>query len=191
MLFHFVNHYLKKPCPRFAQHPNDFTLMSSKTKRIAIYPGSFDPPTDGHLNIIERGARLFDEVIVAISVNSAKKPLLSIQERLTALSTLLKKYKNVRLDSFENKLLVEYARSKKASAILRGLRTVQDYEYEFQMALANKQLAPEIETVFMMTDSGLSHLSSSLVKEILSLGGSGKNLVPPLVEKLVHQKLKK
>ena len=165
--------------------------MSSKTKRIAIYPGSFDPPTDGHLNIIERGAKLFDEVVVAIAVNSSKKPLLSIQERLATLKTLLKKYKNVRLDSFENKLLVQYARSKKASAILRGLRTVQDYEYEFQMALANKQLAPEIETVFMMTDSGLSHLSSSLVKEILSLGGSGKNLVPPLVENLVHQKLKK
>ncbi len=165
--------------------------MAPKSKRIAIYPGSFDPPTDGHLNIIERGAKLFDEVIVAIAVNSSKKPLLSIQERLDALEALLKKHRNVRLDSFENQLLVQYARSRKACAILRGLRTVQDYEYEFQMALANKQLAPEIETVFMMTDSGLSHLSSSLVKEILSLGGSGKNLVPPLVEGLVHRKLKK
>lgn len=165
--------------------------MAKKTKKIAVYPGSFDPPTDGHLNIIERGAKLFDEVVVAIAVNSSKKPLLTIQERLKTLKVLLKKHRNVRLDFFENKLLVHYAREKKATAILRGLRTVQDYEYEFQMALANKQLAPEIETVFMMTDSGLSHLSSSLVKEILSLGGSGKNLVPPLVEKIVHQKFKK
>ena len=157
-------------------------------KKIAVYPGSFDPPTDGHLNIIDRATKMFDHIVVAIAVNSAKKPLLSTEERLEILKTLLKKYPHVSLDFFENKLLVDYARSKKAIAIVRGLRTVQDYEYEFQMALANKQLAPQIETVFMMTDSGLSHLSSSLVKEILALGGSGKHLVPPLVEKIIRKK---
>ena len=157
-------------------------------KKIAVYPGSFDPPTDGHLNIIDRATKMFDHIVVAIAVNSAKKPLFSTEERLETLKTLLKKYPQVSLDFFENKLLVDYARSKKAIAIVRGLRTVQDYEYEFQMALANKQLAPTIETVFMMTDSGLSHLSSSLVKEILHLGGSGKNLVPPLVEKIIRKK---
>lgn len=159
--------------------------------KIAVCAGSFDPPTEGHLNIIRRGLKLFDKVIVAVAVNSQKKSTFSTSERLDLLRTLLKKEKNALVDSFESKLLVDYARSKKATVILRGLRTVQDYEYEFQMALANKQIAPEIETVFIMTDQPLSHISSSLTKEILLLGGPGKGLVPPLVEKKLKEKFKK
>lgn len=159
--------------------------------KIAVCPGSFDPPTEGHLNIIERGLRLFDKVVVAIAVNSQKKSTFTTEERIGLLKELLKGEKNVEVDSFENRLLVDYARSKKASVLLRGLRTVQDYEYEFQMALANKQIAPEIETVFIMTDQPLSHISSSLTKEILLLGGPGKGLVPPLVEKKLKEKFRK
>lgn len=159
--------------------------------KTAVCAGSFDPPTEGHLNIIRRGLELFDKVIVAVAVNSQKQSLLTTAERIGLLKELLKSEKNVEIDSFEKKLLVDYARSKKAGVILRGLRTVQDYEYEFQMALANKQIAPEIETVFIMTDQPLSHISSSLTKEILLLGGPGKGLVPPLVEKKLKEKFKK
>ncbi len=161
----------------------------TSAEKIAVYPGSFDPPTEGHLNIIERGLKLFDKIIVAVAVNSSKQSLLTIKERMDLLKNILKKHKNIEMDFFENRLLVDYVRSKKAQAILRGLRTTQDYEYEFQMALANKQLAPEIETVFIMTDARLTYISSSLVKEILSLGGSGKNLVPKVVEDSVKKKL--
>jgi pantetheine-phosphate adenylyltransferase len=157
----------------------------------AVCPGSFDPPTEGHLNIIERGLKLFDKIVVAIAVNSQKKTTFTTTERIELLKELLKDMKGVEVDSFEDRLLVDYTRSKKAQVILRGLRTIQDYEYEFQMALANKQIAPEIETVFIMTDQPLSHISSSLTKEILLLGGPGKGLVPPLVEKKLKEKWKK
>ncbi|HEX5036577.1 MAG TPA: pantetheine-phosphate adenylyltransferase [bacterium] len=159
--------------------------------KTAVCAGSFDPPTEGHLNIIDRGLKLFDKVIVAVAVNSQKQSTFTTEERIALLKELLKDRKNVEIDSFERKLLVDYAREKKAGLILRGLRTVQDYEYEFQMALANKQIAPEIETVFIMTDQPLSHISSSLTKEILLLGGPGKGLVPPLVEKKLKEKFKK
>lgn len=156
---------------------------------IAIYPGSFDPPTEGHINIIERSLKIFDKVIVAVAVNSSKKTVLTIQERTDLLKEIFKKEPRIEIDSFENRLLVDYVRSKKAQVILRGLRTIQDYEYEFQMALANRQLAPEIETTFMMTESQFSHISSSLIKEILTLGGSGQGMVPPMVEKVMKRKL--
>lgn len=158
---------------------------------IAVCPGSFDPPTEGHLNIIRRGLELFDKVIVAVAVNSQKKSTFSTEERIALLRELLKGEKGIEVDSFQNLLLVDYARSKKATAILRGLRTIQDYEYEFQMALANKHIAPKIETVFIMTEAPFSHVSSSLSKEIIHLGGPGKGMVPPLVEKRLRAKFKK
>lgn len=159
--------------------------------KIAVCPGSFDPPTEGHLNIIRRGLELFDKVIVAVAVNSQKRSTFSTEERISLLRELLKGERGIEVDSFEDLLLVDYARSKKATAILRGLRTVQDYEYEFQMALANKQIAPKIETVFIMTEAPYSHVSSSISKEIIMLGGPGKGMVPPQVEKKLKEKFRK
>ena len=158
---------------------------------IAVCPGSFDPPTEGHLNIIERALKLYDKVIVAIAVNSKKKSTFTTEERTALLKELFKGRKGIEIDSFEGKLLVDYVKSKKAQVILKGLRTIEDYEYEFQMALANKQIAPEIETVFMMTASQCSHISSSLIKEIVSLGGPGKGMVPEMVEKRLKEKFKR
>lgn len=155
---------------------------------VAVCPGSFDPPTEGHTNIIERGLKIFDRVIVAVAVNSAKKTTLTAAERVELLQGLFRGRPNVQVDTFEDRLLVDYVRSKGARVILRGLRTIQDYEYEFQMALANKNLAPDIETVFMMTESQYSHLSSSLIKEILHLGGSGAGMLHPTVEKKLKGK---
>ncbi len=157
----------------------------------AVCPGSFDPPTEGHLNIIERALKLYDKVIVAVAVNSQKQGTFTTEERIALLKELFKGRAGVEIDSFEGKLLVDYARSKKAQVILKGLRTIQDYEYEFQMALANKQIAPDIETVFMMTASQFSHISSSLIKEIVSLGGSGEGMIPEMVEKKLKEKFKK
>lgn len=156
---------------------------------IAVCPGSFDPPTEGHINIIERAVKLFDKIIVAVAVNSSKQCLLSTDERVSLLKTLFKGRRNIAIDSFEDRLLVDYVRDKKATAVIRGLRTIQDYDYEFQMALANKKLAPEVETVFMMTDSDYSFVSSSIIREIIRLGGSGKGIVPAIAEKLLKQKL--
>lgn len=158
---------------------------------IAVCPGSFDPPSEGHINIIERGLKVFDKIVVAVAVNSSKKTLFTAGERVGLLREILKNHSNIEVDSFEDRLLVEYARTKKARTLLRGIRTIQDYEYEFQMALANKSLAPDIETIFMMTESQYSHLSSSLIKEILSLGGSGKGMIPAVVEKALKAKLGK
>lgn len=158
---------------------------------IAVCAGSFDPPSQGHINIIERGLKVFGRVIVAVSVNSAKKTVLTPEERVQLLKEIFKKEPRVEVDAFEGKLLVEYARSKKAQALLRGIRTIQDYEYEFQMAIANRKLAPEIETVFMMTESEYSHVSSSLIKEIVSLGGSVDGMIPAVAEKKLKEKLKK
>lgn len=159
-------------------------------KNIALCPGSFDPPTLGHLNIIERGTKLFDKIIVAVAINTSKKSAFTPEERVEMLKTLFKGRKNIEVDTFAG-LLVNYARKKKARTILRGLRTVQDYEYEFQMALANQKMAPDIETIFMMTESNYSHISSSIIKEVLYFGGSGKGMIPPLVEKKLKEKLKK
>lgn len=159
-------------------------------KNIALCPGSFDPPTLGHLNIIERGTKLFDKIIVAVAINTSKKSAFTPEERVEMLKALFKGRKNIEVDTFAG-LLVNYARKKKARTILRGLRTVQDYEYEFQMALANQKMAPDIETIFMMTESEYSHISSSIIKEVLYFGGSGKGMIPPLVEKKLKEKLKK
>jgi pantetheine-phosphate adenylyltransferase len=148
--------------------------------RRAIYPGSFDPLTNGHLDIIERSCRLFDEVVVAILVNQAKQSLFTVEERLEVISRVAPAG-NVVVDTFDG-LLVHYAAAKGATAIIRGIRAVSDYEYELQMALMNRRLEPTVETVFLMSTEAYSFVSSRLVKEVASLGGSVSGLVPSLVE---------
>jgi pantetheine-phosphate adenylyltransferase len=161
--------------------------------RRAIYPGSFDPVTNGHLDIIERGCKLFDEIIIAILVHPEKKPFFSIEERRDMLEQVLKTIEQPRctllVDSFEG-LLVHYALAQKADAIVRGIRAISDYEYELQMALMNRRLEPGIETVFMMPAETYSYVSSRLVKEVFQLGGTLDGLVPPLIEERMKAKLK-
>jgi pantetheine-phosphate adenylyltransferase len=159
-------------------------------KTVAIYPGSFDPMTNGHLDIIQRGAKLFDEVIVAVLVNSEKAPLFTAEERVEMIRSILKENGlTVRVDTFGG-LLVAYAQKQKAQVIVRGIRAVSDYEYELQMALMNRRLEPRIETVFMMPSEAYSYLSSRLVREVFKLGGSVEGLVPPLVERMLRSKIK-
>lgn len=159
--------------------------------RRAIYPGSFDPVTNGHLDIIERGCKLFDEIIIAILINPEKRPFFSIEERRQILDQVLQGIERgtcaVRVDDFEG-LLVHYAVAQKADAIVRGIRAISDYEYELQMALMNRRLQPNIETVFMMPAETYSYVSSRLVKEIFELGGELTGLVPPLVEARMKEK---
>jgi pantetheine-phosphate adenylyltransferase len=157
-------------------------------KGIAIYPGSFDPPTNGHLDLIERGSKIFEELVVAILRNSEKSPMFSVAERFEMLTTLTAHLKNVRLDTFGG-LMVEYAKSIHATCVLRGIRAVSDYEYELQMALLNRKLEPTLETVFMMPADKYSYVSSRLVREVAQLGGPVKGLVPEVVEHKLRQKL--
>lgn len=156
--------------------------------KIAICPGSFDPATNGHIDIIKRSAKLFDKVIVAVSNNPNKKPLFSVEERVEIIKKTCSSIENLEIDSFSG-LLIEYAKSKNANAIVKGLRAVSDFEYELQMALMNKKLNPEIETVFMMTSSKYSYLSSSLVKEVARLGGCIRGLVPEMIEEEIYKKI--
>jgi pantetheine-phosphate adenylyltransferase len=155
---------------------------------IAIYPGSFDPLTNGHLDLIDRGSRIFGELRVAILRNPEKNPLFTVEERLEMLQETTGSYANVHIDTFEG-LLVEYAERANARIILRGIRAVSDYEYELQMALMNRKLSPRIETVFMMPAEAYSYVSSRLVKEIVKLGGSVQGLIPELVEKRLRSKV--
>jgi pantetheine-phosphate adenylyltransferase len=157
-------------------------------KVTAIYPGSFDPPTNGHLDLIERGSKIFDELVVAILRNAEKTPLFSVGERRRMLEELTAGFKNVRVDTFDG-LTVDYATRVKASAVLRGIRALSDYEYELQMALMNRKLRPELETVFMMPAEKYSYLSSRLVREVARLGGSINKLVPEMVEQRLKEKL--
>ena len=157
-------------------------------KVIAIYPGSFDPPTNGHLDLIERGSKIFDELVVAILRNQDKSPLFSLGERRLMLESLTARFKNVRVDAFDG-LMVDYAIKVGASAVLRGIRAISDYEYELQMALMNRKLQPELETVFMMPAEQYSYLSSRLVREVAQLGGSVTDLVPDQVEQRLREKL--
>ncbi|MDA8431385.1 MAG: pantetheine-phosphate adenylyltransferase, partial [Nitrospiraceae bacterium] len=150
-------------------------------KKTAIYPGTFDPFTNGHLDLVRRSLRTFDEVIVAVAPSLKKEPLFTIEERFAMIRSSLKNYRRVRLESFEG-LLVEYVKRKKGIAIIRGLRAVSDFEYELQMALMNRRLNPQIETVFMMPSEEYSYLTATIVKEIASLGGPVKDLVPQPVE---------
>jgi pantetheine-phosphate adenylyltransferase len=157
----------------------------------AIYPGSFDPLTFGHIDIIERSVRLFDTVVVALLTNPQKTPLFTVEERVDIMQQILKpRFPTVEIDVFHG-LLVDYAIHQRANAIVRGIRAVTDFEYEFQMALMNRRLAPTIETVFMMPAENYSYLSSKLVKEIAELGGSVSGLVPEIVEKRLRQRFKK
>jgi pantetheine-phosphate adenylyltransferase len=160
--------------------------------RRAIYPGSFDPVTNGHLDIIERGCKLFDEIIVAILVHPEKQPFFTIEERREMLTQVLKQIDRgsceVRVDNFQG-LLVQYAVAQEANAIVRGIRAISDYEYELQMALMNRRLEPSIETVFMMPAETYSYVSSRLVKEVFQLGGKLDGLVPPAVEARMKQKV--
>jgi pantetheine-phosphate adenylyltransferase len=162
--------------------------------RRAIYPGSFDPVTNGHLDIIERGCKLFDEIIISILVNPDKEPFFTIEERHEMLAEVLKDISKggciVRVDSFRG-LLVNYAVAQQADAIVRGIRAISDYEYELQMALMNRRLEPSIETVFMMPAETYSYVSSRLVKEVFQLGGVLDGLVPSLIEKRMKEKMSK
>jgi pantetheine-phosphate adenylyltransferase len=160
--------------------------------RRAIYPGSFDPVTNGHLDIIERGCKLFDEIIVSILVNPEKTPFFTLEERREMLHEVLQEIRQgdcrVRVDSFRG-LLVNYAVAQQANAIVRGIRAISDYEYELQMALMNRRLEPTIETVFMMPAETYSYVSSRLVKEVFQLGGEISGLVPPPIEKRMKEKM--
>lgn len=146
----------------------------------AIYPGTFDPMTNGHLDLIARGAKIFDHLVVAVLANSEKSPLFSVAERCTMLTAAVKHMPNVSVASFDG-LLVDFVRAEQAQAVLRGIRAISDYEYELQMALMNRRLAPDLETVFMMPAEKFSYVSSRLVKEVFRLGGSVEGLVPDLV----------
>ena len=156
--------------------------------KIAVIPGSFDPVTNGHLDIIRRTASLFDKVWVGILKNSSKHPLFTVDERIALLRQATDELPNVEVEGFEG-LLVDYARSKGARFIVKGLRAVSDFEYEFQMALTNKSLNPDIETFFITTNCAYSYLSSSIVKEVASYGGSISDFVPKEVEKAIIAKI--
>jgi len=163
-------------------------LSEKPSHVIAIYPGSFDPITNGHLDLIQRGAKMFDRLIVSILRNDAKQPLFSVEERMEMLREVLHVYPNVAVESFDG-LLVDYASARGATVLLRGIRAISDYEYELQMALMNRRLQPDIETVFMMANEAYSFISSRLVKQVFSLGGNIAGLVPPSVEERLNRRL--
>lgn len=158
-----------------------------KMDKIAIYAGSFDPFTKGHQNVIDRGLRVFDKIIVALAHNVSKNTIFSLDDRVEIIEEIYKDRDNIVVDSFEG-LLVDYSKKIGTSVLLRGMRSVSDFEYELQMALANKTLYSEIETIFIVTDSKYSHISSSLIREIVSLGGSVKKMVPGVVERRLKEK---
>jgi pantetheine-phosphate adenylyltransferase len=154
-------------------------------KRTAVYPGTFDPVTHGHLDLVERGSRHYDRLILAVLRNDTKEPLFSVQERIELLRTAIGKRDDVVIASFDG-LLVDYARSVGAVAILRGIRAATDFEYEMQMAMMNRHLAPELETVFLVPNEAYSYVSSRLVREVAGLGGQVDQLVPPNVVQALH-----
>jgi len=157
---------------------------------VAIYPGSFDPITTGHLDVIERGSRLFDRLVVSVLRNEAKLPLFSVEERIEMLTEAVRPFDNVEIDCFDG-LLADYALRREATVILRGIRAISDYENELQMALMNRRLQPGLETVFLLAGEAFSFISSRLVKEVISLGGNIAGLVPPLVEQRLRERLRK
>lgn len=158
--------------------------------KIAVYPGSFDPVTYGHIDIIKRASLLFDKLIVAVLVNPSKKPMFSVEERVDLLKSVTHDIENVEIDCFSG-LLVDYINKVNANVIIKGLRMISDFEYEFQMALINKKLNPSVETIFLMTNNKYGYLSSSVVKEIAQFGGCLSDFVPDIVIKKIFEKLKK
>jgi len=158
--------------------------------KVAIYPGTFDPITNGHIELISRSLRIFDEVVVAIAPSKKKEPLFTVDERIKLIEQSIDKLKGARADSFDN-LLMDYAEETGSLAVVRGLRAVSDFEYELQMALMNRRLNAKIETVFMMPGEEYTFLSSTIVREVASFGGSVKGLVPPAVEKALYKKFNK
>jgi pantetheine-phosphate adenylyltransferase len=158
-------------------------------QRVAIYPGSFDPVTNGHLDILERGLKLFDRIIFAVLLNSSKKPLFSVEERIELIRASVKRFPGVEVDSFDG-LTVEYAKKRKAQAILRGMRAVSDFEYEFQLALMNRRLEREIQTVFLMTGMRWIFTSSSIIKEAARFGGDIGDMVPEVVHDALIDRFK-
>jgi pantetheine-phosphate adenylyltransferase len=165
-------------------------LPGKPSNVVAIYPGSFDPITNGHLDLIQRGSRLFGRLIVSILRNETKQPLFTVEERIEMLREVVQNYPNVEVASFHG-LLVDHAAAHKATVLLRGIRAISDYEYELQMALMNRRLRPELETVFLLSQEAYSFISSRLVKEVFGLGGDISGLVPPGVEARMHRQLRK
>jgi pantetheine-phosphate adenylyltransferase len=161
--------------------------MKTMNDVVAIYPGSFDPLTNGHVDIIQRGSRFFDRIVIGILLNLEKSPLFTIPERVSIAREVFREWPNVEVDTFDG-LLVDYARRKDASVIVRGLRAVSDFEYEMQMALMNRRLNPDVETVFMMPAEPYTYVSSRLVKEVVALGGTVHGLVPEVVEARLRDK---
>jgi pantetheine-phosphate adenylyltransferase len=178
-----------KPLIRHSAFHFTIPLRFSRMRR-AIYPGSFDPVTNGHLDVIERARKLFDEVVVAVAHNDEKQPLFSLEQRLDLLQKTAGRIENVRIAQFSG-LLVEFARAQNAGAVIRGLRAVSDFEFEFQMALMNRKLEGSVETIFLMPKEEYTYLSSRLVKEIARLGGDVSKFVPAAVAKALEKKLSK
>ena len=163
-------------------------MAAQQSSLVAIYPGSFDPITNGHLDLVARGSRMVGRLIVAVLRNHSKQPLFSVEERLEMLAEVVKPYPNVEVGAFDG-LLVDYAASRGATMIMRGIRAVSDYELDWQMALMNRRLRPEIETVFLVAGEEYSFISSNLVKEVAALGGNVSGIVPPLVEQRLRKKI--
>ncbi|MFA5073473.1 MAG: pantetheine-phosphate adenylyltransferase [Nitrospirota bacterium] len=159
-------------------------------KHIAVYPGTFDPATNGHLDLVERSLRIFGELVIAVAENPKKKPLFSLAERIEMLRAVTKDLKNVSIEGFDG-LLIDYVKQKEAVAIVRGLRAISDFEYEMQMALTNRRLYNDIETVFMMPNEAYSFITSTVVKEVASFGGDVSTLVPPVVLQRLKEKFGK
>ena len=157
-------------------------------KRVAIYPGTFDPITNGHLDLVDRGLRIFDEVIIAVAPSQKKQPLFTLEERIKMIKKAVKKYRRAQVETFDG-LLVEFVARKRGIAILRGLRAISDFEYELQMAHMNRRLKTDIETVFMMPSEEFSFITSSIIKEVAALGGSMNGLVPKNVEFEIKRKI--
>jgi pantetheine-phosphate adenylyltransferase len=155
--------------------------------RVAIYPGSFDPITNGHLSLLRRSLQIFDKIIVAIAINPEKRPLFTLEERLDILKLVLKDYPRIQIDHFQG-LLVEYVQRQQTNIVLRGLRALSDFEYEFQMALMNRKLSRKVQTVFMMTDYKWFYISSTIIKEAACLGGNIDGLVPEIVNQRLREK---